>query len=151
MSFDKAKQFFLRLLDLKNLSSIQFMLLIRTYLAKSRIHGIGVFAREKIPKGTKIWKFIPGLDVKIGKEILGKLPQPAREQIIHYSYINKVTGEYVLPADNDRFTNHSENPNTTNIGFGADEGETYAARDIEEGEEITTNYKEIDPTDPPIK
>jgi len=33
------------------------MFLVKTYLDKSKIRGIGLFADEFIPKGTLIWKF----------------------------------------------------------------------------------------------
>ena len=38
------------------------MLLVKTYLEKSAIHGLGVFAGEFIAKGTKIWRFVEDFD-----------------------------------------------------------------------------------------
>ena len=38
------------------------MLLVKTYLDKSRIHGLGVFAAQPICKGAKIWRFVYGFD-----------------------------------------------------------------------------------------
>src|SRR6185312_11978 len=38
------------------------MLLVKTYLDKSAIHGLGVFAAERIRKETKIWRFVYGFD-----------------------------------------------------------------------------------------
>ena len=34
------------------------MLLVKTYLDRSPIHGLGVYAAERIRKGTKIWRFV---------------------------------------------------------------------------------------------
>jgi SET domain-containing protein len=34
------------------------MLLVKTYLDKSAIHGLGVFAGEVIRKGAKVWRFV---------------------------------------------------------------------------------------------
>ena len=38
------------------------MLLVKTYLDKSSIHGVGVFAGETIRKDQKIWRLVYGLD-----------------------------------------------------------------------------------------
>ena len=38
------------------------MLLVKTYLDKSSIHGLGVFASQVIRKGTKVWRFVDGFD-----------------------------------------------------------------------------------------
>ena len=38
------------------------MMLIRTVVRPSSIHGMGLFALERIPKGTEIWRFEPGFD-----------------------------------------------------------------------------------------
>ena len=43
----------------------------------------------------------------------------------------------VLSSDDDRFTNHSNDPNTLEEGG----YESYAIRDIQAGEEITWNYR----------
>ena len=42
------------------------MLLVKTRLGASAIHGIGLFADEFIPKDTVTWRFTPGLD-QIGR------------------------------------------------------------------------------------
>ena len=49
------------------------MLIINTYLDKSKIHGVGVFADEFIKKGTLISKIIPGLDCIVEKDSLKNL------------------------------------------------------------------------------
>ncbi len=41
------------------------MLLIKTKLDLSKIHGIGLFAGEDIPKGTIIWRFNSLIDIYI--------------------------------------------------------------------------------------
>lgn len=122
------------------------MLLVETYIGPSSIEGLGLFAKEKILKGTKTWEFVPGIDVKFTKEKLDTLTIPAQNYLKRYCYINQVTGLYVLCSDNDRYINHSNNPNTKNFNFDLDEGTTEAIRDIMPGEEITTNYKEFDTT-----
>ena len=51
------------------------MLLVKTYLDKSPIHGIGVFAAERIPKGTKIWRFVDGFDRCYTPKQFARLPK----------------------------------------------------------------------------
>jgi uncharacterized protein len=120
------------------------MLLVKTFVANSEIHGLGLFAAEDIPKGTEIWRFVPGIDIKIPPSVVENLDPIRKEYILNYTYVNKVTGEHILPADSDRYTNHSKNPNTQNIGFAQEEGVTVATRNIKKGEEITTNYNEFE-------
>ena len=49
------------------------MLLVKTYLDKSPIHGIGVFAGETIRKDAKIWRFVYGFDRFYTRKRLAKL------------------------------------------------------------------------------
>ena len=63
--------------------------------------------------------------------------------IERYTYPHiRMPGVLILEADNGRFMNHSEAPNTDFSGF--DHG--FAIRDIAQGEEITCNYHEFDTT-----
>jgi len=115
------------------------MLLVRTYLDKSSIEGLGLFAAEDISKGTITWEFYPDLDIHLEKEgfAVGKVEW---EFIEKYAFYDKQLEKWILSADNDRFTNHSENPNTGPLK----DGRMEALRDIKAGEEITSNYYEID-------
>lgn len=67
------------------------MLLVRTYLAASAIHGLGVFAGEPIRKGAKIWRFVDGFDRCFSPKAYARLPKAARDYIKHHGY--KVDGE----------------------------------------------------------
>ena len=122
------------------------MLLVKTKIGPSKIHGIGIFADEFIPKGTIVWKFVPGFDLKLTKEGVKKLPEPAREFFLNYCYLSYDTGYYILCTDNARFYNHSKNPNTTGVDLEdtENEGGDIATRDIKEGEEITYDYESGD-------
>ncbi len=51
------------------------MLLVKTKLGLSKIHGIGLFADENIKKGTIIWKFTPDFDLKFTKAQIEKFPK----------------------------------------------------------------------------
>jgi len=39
------------------------MILVSSKLGESSIHGIGLFSREPIKKGTLVWQFVPGFDL----------------------------------------------------------------------------------------
>ncbi|HVY12555.1 MAG TPA: SET domain-containing protein [Alphaproteobacteria bacterium] len=114
------------------------MLLVKTYLDKSRIHGLGAFAAEPIAKGTKVWTFVEGFDRAYSSAQFAKLPKPAQDFIRHYGY--KVDGEIIFTVDNDSRVNHSDNPNTE-----YKDGFMIASRNIKKGEEITNDYRLLDP------
>ena len=88
------------------------MLLVKTYLSKSKIQGIGLFADEFIPKGKLIWKLVPKFDLILKKKDINKLPKIAKSFVLHYGYYNDKEGGWIICVDNSRFMNHSENPNT---------------------------------------
>lgn len=115
------------------------MLLVKTYLAKSRIHGLGVFAGEFIRKGTKIWRFVDGFDRAYTPKQFARLPKPAKDFIRHHGY--RVDGEILLTVDHDHHMNHSDNANTH-----WHNGCIVARRNIAKGAEITNDYRDFDPT-----
>src|SRR5665213_2686445 len=116
------------------------MLLIKTKLGASKTHGIGVFAAERIIKGTPMWKFKTGFDLQLTLEELNNLSEPAREQALNYSYQDTNTGKYILCGDDARFYNHSKNPNTGPDPNEPDDYLDIALRNIEKGEEIVCDY-----------
>lgn len=112
------------------------MLKVRTRLAMSAIHGIGLFADEPIAAGTVLWVYDPRFDVTFSHDDLATLSPPARMQIEKYSYFEKEIGAYVLCGDDARFMNHSSTPNTEEVSG----MRTVAAGAIAVGEEITCDY-----------
>ncbi len=123
------------------------MLLVQTKIGPSPIHGIGIFADEFIPKGTRIWEYRSGVDSKLSEAFVRSLPAPAQTHMRNYAYKNRVTGEYVLCGDDARFFNHSDTPNTEDLDDSVlveGEGVTIAARDIQPGEEIVSDYRTFD-------
>ena len=114
------------------------MLLVRTYLDRSAIHGLGVFAGEFIRKGTKVWRFVEGFDRAYSPKQFARLPKPAKDFIRFHGY--RVDGEIILTADHDCHMNHSDDPNTY-----LHNGYAIARRNIRKGEEITNDYREFDP------
>ncbi len=120
------------------------MLLVRTKIGPSAIHGIGVFADEFIPKGTPVWKFYPPFDQELTEHDLEEMSESSREQVLQYSYISPATGKYVLCFDDARFLNHSDTPNLIQDFQSSPEGVDTAALDIYPGEELTCNYYDFD-------
>jgi len=119
------------------------MMLVRTYLSNSAIEGVGIFAAEPIKAGDVIWRLEPKFDVFFTGADIEELPPHMQDFISRYSYPHmRKPGIWVLEADNGRFMNHSQSPNTDFTGF--EEG--FATRDIAPGEEITCNYHDFDPT-----
>ncbi len=124
------------------------MMLVKTEKRKSEIHGMGLFAAEFIRAGTPTWRFTPGLDLALHPAVLQSLNSHNLPWLLTYAYWDIRTGLYVLCADDARYMNHSDTP--TVVGdydrepvFGMD----IAARDIEEGEELTCDYRTFDRID----
>jgi hypothetical protein len=112
--------------------------MIKSKIGNSKIHGIGLFADEFIPKGTILFKKTR-FDLEFDKKDLEELSEPAREQILKYSY--KQNNKYILAPDDSRYVNHSSNnPNAD----GSDPEIDIALRDICPGEEILEDYRLYD-------
>ena len=120
------------------------MLLVKTVIRPSKIEGIGLFANQFIPKGTEIWRFEPGFDLKISAGEFKKLPSIAQKYILRHGFHNPKTNNYILGSDNDRFFNHSEVPNVIEVDSESEENTDIAARDIQKGEELTCDYRTFD-------
>ena len=52
------------------------MLLVKTKLGVSSVHGIGLFAAQFIPKGTATWEYHPDFDTSFGEDDLARMPPP---------------------------------------------------------------------------
>lgn len=120
------------------------MLLVRTRLGASFIHGIGLFADEPIRRDTVIWRYNPRIDIRLTAEEIEDLSEASKEQMRRYSYREKQSGLYVLCGDDARFFNHSPAPNCIDLYDGISGDVTVALRDIEPGEELTCDYAMFD-------
>lgn len=119
-----------------------FMLKIQTYLAESKIQGIGLFTSENIPVGQVVWRYDPRTTLSWNLDDWEKykqsMPPIAFESIERFSYLNK--GKWLINLDDSRFMNHSDDPN---LGYDQEKDLCYAKRDIEVGEELTVRYSEF--------
>ena len=113
------------------------MMLIDTYLDKSKIQGVGVFAKENIKKGERIKEVRPEFEIEFNSDNLPKMPLALAKFIDTHSYERELGSKIlVMGIDNEKYLNHSDDPNVD------DEG--YALKDIKIGNEITINYKDFD-------
>ncbi len=112
------------------------MLLVETYIAPSAVHGTGLFAKTFIAKGTPIARYVAGMDRRLTKAEYAALP-PLHQQFVDiYGYsIAEEPDAIYLCFDHGRFMNHSNTPNVDDSG-----AVSIAARDIQAGEELTTDY-----------
>lgn len=115
------------------------MMVVRTYIDKSPVHGIGVFAREFISKGAKVWEYHPIFDLKVPPEEFDKLCDAAKEEVEIHMYVPEEGGPFYYETTSGKYMNHSREPNVdfSDTGFG------YATRDIHPGEELTCDYRQI--------
>jgi SET domain-containing protein len=116
------------------------MLLVKTFLGTSQVHGLGLFAAEDIKAGTVVSKLDRVFDYIITKsDVDNVLPVVAANYVRKHGFLDH--GVYWISGDNDRFCNHSDTPN---IGYSFESDEGVALIDIKAGEELTCDYYSFD-------
>jgi SET domain-containing protein len=120
------------------------MLKVRTRVGPSAIAGLGLFAAEPIPSGTEVWQFTPGFDLDLDPSIVDEQPALARETLLHYGYVDRRLGRFILCCDDARFMNHSDKPNVAPRQDGDRYGVDVSVREILPGEEITVDYSHFE-------
>jgi len=132
---------------------------------QSKIHGLGIFAKTRLPKGTIWWVPDPTANIifiseQQWKEVEEKAKarllaatssssssppltlasvDPLYHVIAHFGYPDEVHNRVNFLLDDSRFCNHSDTPNS-----GASKSNRYASEtlvDIEVGEEIVEDYR----------
>lgn len=107
-------------------------------VANSPIHGTGVFAKQLIPKGTRIIAY-DGLRLTVADyvESQRRIEEP---QI----YAISIDANHVIDGNvngnHARFINHSCEPNCQALSFIAGQIHIYAVQDIAAGVELTFDY-----------
>jgi hypothetical protein len=96
--------------------------------------GYGIFATTCISKGTITWAQ-DSLDQVFGSYAFGRLDAKCSALVTEYGWING-DGNHVMCWDFARFMNHSCQGSTFSPGLDFE----IAIRDIEAGEQITTDY-----------
>ena len=116
------------------------MMLIRTELRPSIIHGMGLFSLESVTKGKKVWEFTPLFDWNIDNQYIEEWASPVvREYLEYYGTYHKKGHFWTSYGDNTRFINHSNHPNLMTV-YPDEDIENRAIRDIIIGEELTIDY-----------
>ena len=124
------------------------MLLVKTYLAPSKIEGIGLFAGQNIKKGETTWEYTSGFDSSFEERSIKNMPSILQDFIYNYASLSMISNKYILGNDNVRFTNHSSKPNLESVKIkGEVEKIARAKRDIKKGEELTIDYRTFDRED----
>lgn len=113
------------------------MIIVPTYLSQSAIHGLGVFAREPISKGSKVWEYNPMFDLTFTEEQFEALPASVRAEVEIHLYQPEAGGLLYYESTMGKYMNHDREPNVdfSEIGVG------WATRDIAAGEELTCDYR----------
>jgi len=118
-----------------------------TEVRPSKIHGLGLFAKKLIPKGTIWWHARPQDVLIIKKEQFLTLDSSCKsstmekhmKSLLTYSYYERNLDSLIFCLDDSRYVNHSFDANS-----GASEDEngfcSVAQKDIPPGEEITEDY-----------
>lgn len=114
------------------------MFLVEVYIKETQDRGFGAFAKHDIKKGTIIWEFVEGMDIKVHRDVVDNL-NDAQKKFVN-TYFWKEGGYYYSSCDHSIFQNHSKNPNSIPLG----DNQMVASRDILAGEEILTNYSDFD-------
>jgi uncharacterized protein len=114
------------------------MLLIPARNKPSAIHGRGLFAERDIAAGETIWAFDPMFDVVIDQRTLARFPEHTQAYVRRYATYSGSTHSFQLSSDDDRYTNHSDTPNTHVVN-----NAVVATFVIPAGTEITADYREI--------
>jgi len=114
------------------------MLLVQTYIAESPGKGMGLYAKDFIPKDTVIWEFVEGFDIKVHKDRYHSLSDVQKKFIDRYFWKD---GDYLYSScDHSSFQNHSNHPNSVELG----DNKMVAFRDIYPDEEIVVSYESFD-------
>jgi uncharacterized protein len=120
------------------------MMLIRTRVASSAIHGLGLFTVDPVPRGTPVWRFAPGYEFVVTPEQFAALPAAAQEHTRWFGYLEPGTGNFLRSGDHACFMNHSPAPNTGAPAGATAPVTTVALRDLPAGEELTCDYRAFD-------
>lgn len=120
------------------------MLLVRTAVRPSAIHGLGLHAAELIPVGTVICRWREDFARYFTEEERLALPVVARDFLFQHGW-RIADGRWCVALDDSRFMNHSFSPNMIVTVTPDCLYESRAAMDVAAGEELTEDYRQFDP------
>ena len=116
-----------------------FLYKVEVKVATNPEMGLGLFTKEFIQKGTIVWKFVEGVDIKMDEATFNKLNYAQQDYFEKYGW-KENDGFYYSSCDLTNFINHSYKPNLDIVGE-----KVVSNRDIKVGEELFENYSQFDP------
>jgi hypothetical protein len=116
-------------------------LLVKTQLKEIPNKGIGVISVEKIKINTIVYRDDLNFDILLSQEQVDRMPDTLKSFVDTYCSFIKEYNSYYVCMDNSRFLNHSFN---ANLKWDDVDKKYIANRDIDMGEELTSNYTEFD-------
>lgn len=125
------------------------MLIVKILLKESFRNGVsiglGIFANEFIPAGTVVYKDCSEFSRIFTTEEVNTLPQIKQDWLHKYATYKKNDDTWYLCTDEAKYWNHDNNPNCKYESNLNDNKEAHmiAIRDIQIGEELTSDYKEF--------
>ncbi len=119
------------------------MLHIKYKLAPSKLHGIGVFTEENIPKDFCVVEASPLLDINLSPEQFNSLSNSEQDEVKHHGHYDKFLNKWHVDFDMTRFANHSDNPNLIQK-YNEKGYYIISLIDIKIGEELTVNYEDFE-------
>lgn len=115
-----------------------FLFKVEIKVATNPKMNLGLFTKEFIPKNTKVWEFIEGVDIKMDEKTFNRLNYAQKEFFEKYGW-KEDDGFYYSSCDLTNFINHSYNPNLEIVG-----DVIISNRDIQIGEELFEDYSQFD-------
>lgn len=108
----------------------------------SAVHGTGIFARRRIPAGTRVWEVDATMHFARAADL--KALSPARlAYALHGGYLHRPADRFVWYEDGMQFMNHAAGARA-NTGLAywptLTEDHSVALRDIAAGEELFEDY-----------
>jgi SET domain-containing protein len=115
-----------------------FLYKVEVKIATNPEMDLGLFTKEFIPKGTIVWEFVEGVDIKMDETTFNKLNEAQKEFFEKYGW-KEDDGFYYSSCDLTNFINHSYNPNLDVVGE-----IIISNKDIQIGEELFEDYSQFD-------
>lgn len=115
-----------------------FLYKVEVKIATNPKMDLGLFTKEFIPKGTIVWEFVEGVDIKMDETTFNKLNEAQKEFFEKYGW-KEDDGFYYSSCDLTNFINHSYNPNLDVVGE-----IIISNKDIQIGEELFVDYSQFD-------
>jgi uncharacterized protein len=86
------------------------MMIVKNYVAPSKIHGVGLFAGENVEKDQIIYVLTPGIDLVMTPDAIEKFGEEFSRFMGVYAYRDIKSGEITISLDNALIHEPSQSP-----------------------------------------